>query len=85
MFVLDLMAWCWQHDAEKRPPSLHISLLASATEFPRLSDVITFDKQVSLTTTTFLVLSLTRTYILQRQKIIFKKQYWLPEINVGAR
>lgn len=41
------MAWCWQHEAERRPPSHHISVLASTTEFPRLSDVITFDKQVS--------------------------------------
>lgn len=47
MFALDLMAWCWQHEAERRPPSHHISVLASTTEFPRLSDVITFDKQVS--------------------------------------
>ena len=47
MFALDLMAWCWQQEADKRPSSHHISLLASTTEFPRLSDVITFEKQVS--------------------------------------
>ena len=43
------MAWCWQQEADRRPPSHHISLLSSTTEFPRLSDVITFDKQVSST------------------------------------
>jgi len=48
VFALDLMAWCWQHEAERRPPSHHISVLASTTEFPRLSDVITFDKQLGL-------------------------------------
>lgn len=48
VFVLDLMAWCWQQEADKRPPSHHISQLSSATEFPRLSDVITFDKQLGL-------------------------------------
>lgn len=48
VFVLDLMAWCWQQEAEKRPPSYHIYQLSSATEFPRLSDVLTFDKQLGL-------------------------------------
>ena len=47
VFALDLMAWCWQQEADKRPSSHHILLLASTTEFPRLSDVITFEKQVS--------------------------------------
>ncbi|XP_068698664.1 leucine-rich repeat serine/threonine-protein kinase 1-like [Montipora capricornis] len=48
VFVLDLMAWCWQQEAERRPPSHHISLLSSTAEFPRLTDVITFDKQLGL-------------------------------------
>jgi len=74
------MAWCWQHDADKRPPSHHISLLASATEFPRLSDVITFDKQVSLSQQhqqqqqqqqqqPLVAFILTKTYILWREQL----------------
>jgi len=48
VFVLDLMAWCWQQEADRRPSSHHISLLSSTTEFSRLADVISFDKQLGL-------------------------------------
>ena len=46
MFTLDMMSWCWQQEADHRPTSAQLFAIASTLEFPRLADVLTFDKQL---------------------------------------
>ncbi|XP_048577768.1 leucine-rich repeat serine/threonine-protein kinase 1 isoform X2 [Nematostella vectensis] len=48
VFAMDLMAWCWEQDSEKRPTSAQVYALAASPEFSRLADVITFDKQLTI-------------------------------------
>ena len=46
VFALDLMSWCWQQEADHRPTSSQLFAIASTLEFPRLADVLTFDKRL---------------------------------------
>ncbi|KAK3754845.1 hypothetical protein QZH41_011322 [Actinostola sp. cb2023] len=48
VFAMDLMAWCWEQDSVKRPTSAQVYALASSPEFARLTDVLTFDKQLTI-------------------------------------
>lgn len=48
VFAMDLMAWCWEQDSDKRPTSAQVYALASSLEFARLADVLTFDKQLTI-------------------------------------
>lgn len=45
---MDLMAWCWEQDSDKRPSSAQVYALASLPEFARMTDVLTFDKQLNI-------------------------------------
>jgi len=48
VFAMDLMAWCWEQDSDRRPTSAQVYALASSPEFARLVDVLTFDKQLTI-------------------------------------
>ena len=48
IYALELMRWCWEQEADKRPTSSEILAMSRAPEFPRLSDVLSFDRKVGL-------------------------------------